>query len=73
MRTYSKQATISHDNHRVEFDLPDDLPEGNYQVLLVLEESVPQAAGVFKFPIDTKTVYATQDFSRAALYDNDGR
>jgi hypothetical protein len=74
MRTLSKQAIISHDNHRVEFDLPADLPEGRYQVLLVIEEEPqPQAAGGFDFPIDHKTMYASHDFSRENMYGDEGR
>jgi hypothetical protein len=75
MRTLSKQAIISRDNHRVEFDLPADLPEGRYQVLLVIEEEPqPQAAGGFDFPINTTLCHEPlETYSREKMYGDEGR
>jgi len=52
MRTLQITATISPD-HELKIQLPPDIPAGDYQIVLVIEEQPTQKQRQpFKFPVD---------------------
>jgi len=52
MRTLQITATISPD-HELKIQLPPDIPAGDYQIVLVIEEQPTQKQRKpFKFPVD---------------------
>ena len=74
MSLLSKTATITHQDAVVSFDLSDMLPQGVYQILLVVEEKIKKKTKKsFQFPTTNIAVNANLTFNRNELYDEDGR
>ena len=70
----SKTATITQQDAVVSFDLSDMLPQGVYQILLVVEEKIKKKTKkTFQFPTTNIPVNANLTFNRNELYDEDGR
>lgn len=70
----SKTATITHQDAVVSFDLSDMLPQGVYQILLVVEEKIKKKKKKpFQFPTTNIPVNASLTFNRNELYNDDGR
>lgn len=52
MRTLQITATVSAD-HEIKIQLPPEIPAGDYQMVLVIEEQpIPAKRKSFKFPVD---------------------
>lgn len=52
MRTLQITATVT-DNHELTIQLPPEIPAGNYQIVLVMEEQpIQKQRKPFKFPVD---------------------
>jgi hypothetical protein len=71
----SKTATITHNNSTISFDLSDMLPQGVYEILLIVDEKTKKKKKKqpFLFPTTELPINPNLTFSRNELYDDDGR
>ncbi|MBW4659910.1 MAG: hypothetical protein KME15_14635 [Drouetiella hepatica Uher 2000/2452] len=74
MRTLQITATITSD-HELKIQLPPEIPAGDYQIVLVMEEQPTQEQRQpFKFPVDDYGPWPTDlSLRREDMYGDFGR
>ena len=77
MLTINKKIKITAENSKIEFDLEDKLPEGEYEAQLVIEEKPNQSEEENKYDLKNWSSGIKLDkipsFRREELYGEDGR
>ena len=71
MYTLNTMANITA-NHILKLELPDSLPMGDYEVLLVLNEKNNNRSPL-KFPSINTNINSAETFGRENIYGNEGR
>ncbi len=72
MLTVNKNVSLTKNNSIVSFDLG-KLPEGEYQLLLVVDDKPKKSTKQIWFPSFNTKIDTAQSFSREEIYGNDGR
>ena len=72
MITINKNVLLNKSNNVVSFDLG-ELPEGNYQLLLVVDDNPKKDTKQIWFPSLITANNSTDSFSRTEMYEDDGR
>lgn len=72
MLTINKNVSLSKTNAVVSFDLG-KLPEGEYQLLLVVDDNPKKITKQIWFPSFNAKIDTAQNFSRTDMYGDDGR
>jgi hypothetical protein len=74
MRTLQIAVTITPD-HELKIQLPPEIPAGDYQIVLVMEEkSIQEQRQPFNFPVDDYGPWPTDlSLRREDMYDDFGR
>jgi hypothetical protein len=72
MLTINKNVSLSKTNAVVSFDLG-KLPEGEYQLLLVVDDNPKKSTKQIWFPNFNTEVNTSQNFSRTEIYGDNGR
>lgn|GEM_PF-5411783 len=77
MLTISKRIKITAENSKIEFDLENKLPEGEYEAQLVIENKQEEPEEVNKYDLKNWSSGIKLDkipsFRREELYGDDGR
>lgn len=73
MRTLNIKARITRKNHVLQLDLKDVVPEGEYQVLVVLEEIKKSLKLPIRFHKTDIAINPALNFGRDEIYGDNGR
>jgi len=73
MITLNTHTTITRTNQVLKIDTSGSVPDGEYDVLIVLEERQKVPRRQLKFSNHKVIIAPDQHFNREELYENDGR
>ncbi len=73
MITLKEKAVITKEQHRITIDVGDKVPEGEYDVDIILTEKSESQKGILDFPVSDLKVPSHLTFSREEIYGDDGR
>jgi hypothetical protein len=73
MLTLNLKARISKKNHVLQLDLKDVVPDGEYQVLVVIEEIKKSLKLPIRFHKTDVAIKSDQHFGRDEIYGDNGR
>jgi hypothetical protein len=73
MITLNTHTSLTRKNRSLKVDLSNDVPDGEYDVLIVLEESSKQKKQPLTFSNHNVAINKAQNFSREDVYGEDGR
>lgn len=72
MITIKERATITKEQHSITIDVGENVPEGNYEVEVILKE-VKEHKKPLSFRVSNANIDPLLTFSREEIYDEDGR
>lgn len=72
MITIKDKATITKENHQLIIDVGSEVPEGEYELEIVLNK-IKRDKKPFTFRTSEANINAASTFGRQELYDDDGR
>ncbi len=73
MITIKERATITKEQHSITIKVGENLPEGEYEVEVILKSLNNKQKGILNFPVSDANVDPSLTFSREEIYDDDGR
>jgi hypothetical protein len=73
MITIKDKATITKDKHVITIDVGENVPEGEYEVDVILNAKRKSPSGILNFPVSNLKCPPGATFSREEMYDDDGR
>jgi hypothetical protein len=73
MITIKERATITKEQHSITVDVGENVPEGEYEVEVVLKEVDRKQKGILNFPVSDVNIPPDSTFSREEIYGDDGR
>lgn len=73
MITIKERATITKQPHSITIDVGENVPEGEYEVEVILKTFNYKQKGILNFPVSDINVPLDSTFGREEIYEDDGR
>jgi hypothetical protein len=73
MITIKERATITKGQHQLLINVEDEVPEGEYEIEVILKEVKNNQRGILNFPVSNINIPLDSTFSREEIYGDDGR
>jgi len=73
MITIREKAVITKEQHVITIDVGEIVPEGEYDVEMILKEKDHRQKGILNFPVSDINIPPGLTFSREEIYSSDGR
>lgn len=73
MITIEDKAIITKQQHSITIDVGENVPEGEYEVEVILKSSNKKQKGMLDFPVSDLNIPLDSTFNREEIYGDDGR
>ena len=73
MITFKEKATITKGQHQLLINVEDEVPEGEYEIEVILKEEKNSQRGILNFPVSNINIPLDSTFSHEEIYGDDGR